>query len=393
MLSEARSSDQRIAQLPPVCEQPSGADVLIVAANSRSLIANRGELIRELQARRLHVAAAVPRRDYLPETSELGVDVHLLEMSRTSPNPFSDLSYLLALVRLMRLTRPRVVFSYSAKPVVYGSLAARLAGVPGRYAMITGLGHAYTTDTPRTRAVRTVLNVLYRAGLSSCHRVFFQNPDDLRELTASGVLRHRERTMRTNGSGVDLTRFPTQDLPSGPPLFLFIGRLLSEKGVAEFVDAATTLRAKWPESRFVVVGPHDATLPHAVAEDDLRRWVSDGVVEFVGAVADVRPWLAECSVLVLPSYREGTPRSVLEAMSTGRAIITTDAPGCRETVVEGVNGYLVPPRSSWELAAAMERFLEQPGLAGRLGVASRQLAEEKFDVRAVNRLILETMGL
>lgn len=368
-------------------------DVLVVAGNSRSLIANRGDLIREMQSRGLNVSVAVPRSDYLPETEELGVDVHLVDMARTATNPLSDASYLLSLCRLMTQLRPEVVFSYTAKPVVYGSIAARFAKVPGRYAMITGLGHAYTTDTTKTKVVRTVMNLLYRAGIASCDRVFFQNPDDVAQFSESGILRDRLKVVRTNGSGVDTTRFPQRALPSGAPVFLFVGRLLTEKGIAEFVTAAASLKDRWPDARFVAVGPHDPDLPHSIDQESLAQWRSDGAVEFVGGVKDVRPWLEQCSVFVLPSYREGAPRSVLEAMSTGRPVITTDAPGCRETVVDGVNGLLVPPRESQPLAAAMERFLTNPELAPQMAAASRSIAEEKYEVTKVNRVILEAMEL
>lgn len=368
-------------------------DLLIVAGNSRSLAANRGDLIRGLQDRGARVAAAVPRSDFLPETDDLGVDVHLVNMARTSTNPVADLAFLVSLLRLMRRLKPDTVFSYTAKPVVYGSIAARLAGVPGRFAMITGLGHAYTTESAKTRVVRSIMNLLYRAGIASCQTVFFQNPDDVEQFVTAGIIRDRTKVVRTNGSGVNTSRFPLLPLPGAPPVFLFIGRLLTEKGIAEYVDAATSLHARWPDARFVAVGPHDPDLPHAVSANDLERWRSEGVVEFVGGVQDVRPWLEKCSVFVLPSYREGTPRSVLEAMSTGRPIITTDAPGCRETVTDGANGFLVPPRASGPLAEAMERFLTEPELVPRMAEASRSIAEEKYDVTKVNHVILEAMGL
>lgn len=373
--------------------EPGSVDVLVVAGNARSLIANRGDLIRDLQARRQRVAAAIPRVDFLSETEELGVEIHLVNMARTSTNPVADLAFLIDLYQLIRRLKPAIVFSYTAKPVVYGSLAALLAGTPGRFAMITGLGHAYTTETAKTRAVRAIMNLLYRAGLATCQKVFFQNPDDVEQFATAGIIRDRTKVVRTNGSGVNTSRFPLRPLPGGPPVFLFIGRLLSEKGIAEFVDAASSLRGRWPDARFVAVGPHDPDLPHSVLGSDLERWRSEGVVEFVGGVQDVRPWLEKCSVFVLPSYREGTPRSVLEAMSTGRPIITTDAPGCRETVAHGVNGFLVPPRTSEPLAEAMEHFLTDPQLLPRMAAASRAIAEEKYDVTKVNQVILEAMGL
>lgn len=368
-------------------------DVLVVAANSRSLIANRGDLIREMLALGYRVAAVVPNADYLPETEELGIDLYPIEMARTATNPLSDLGYLASLVKLMRELKPKTVFSYSAKPVVYGSLAAKLAGVPGRFSMITGLGHAFTTTDRKTRIVRQVLSLLYRAGISACRKVFFQNPDDVAQLRELGVLRDASKVVRTNGSGVDTKRFQRRPIPEGAPLFLFIGRLLTEKGVAEFVEAASRVRSNWPNARFVAVGPHDPGLPHSVAVEDLASWETEGVVEFVGGVKDVRPWLEQCSVFVLPSYREGTPRSVLEAMSVGRPIITTDAPGCRETVTDGVNGFLVPPQTTEPLARAMEKLLEQPELISTMADSSRAIAEEKYEVKKVNRVILGAMGL
>lgn len=374
-------------------EDRARTDVLIVAANSRSLIANRGDLIRDMQGRGLSVAAAVPAVDYLEETANLGVDLHIIDMFRTTTNPLRDAAYFLTLHRLMRQLRPRAVFGYTAKPVIYGSVAARLNGVPGRYAMITGLGHAYTTDSTRTRVVRTVMNTLYRFGIASCHRVFFQNPDDVAQFESLRIVRDRSKVVRVNGSGVDTKRFARRPLPTGAPMFLFIGWWPTEKGIAEFVEAARLVKRDWPEARFVAVGPHDQNLPHSVLAEDIERWRNEGDVEFVGGVKDVRPWLEECSVFVLPSYREGTPRSVLEAMSIGRPVITTDAPGCRETVTDGVNGFLVSPRQPAPLADAMRRFLAEPGLIPRFAERSRVIAEDKFEVGKVNDVILGAMGL
>lgn len=371
----------------------SGIDLLIVAANARSLIANRGDLIREIRRRGQTVAAAVPRKDYLPEVEELGIPIYPFDLGRTGVNPIEDLRTTAALVRLMRRLRPGAVFSYTVKPVVYGSLAARWAGVPRVYAMITGLGHAFTTESWRTRILRTISSTLYRQALARCDRVFFQNPDDLQDFLDRGVLPDTERVVRINGSGVDVNRFTEHPLPEGDPLFLFVGRLLTEKGILEFVEAARQVHAQHPNARFVVVGPHNPDLPHTISAEQVEAWKREGIVEFVGGVADVRPWLQKASVFVLPSYREGTPRSVLEAMSVGRPIITTDAPGCRETVVDGENGFLVPPRTSAPLAEAMQRFLEHPELLPRMARASRDRVEAKYEVGQVNRVILRTMEL
>lgn len=368
-------------------------DILLVAGNARSLVANRGDLIRDLLASGLEVAAAVPTADYLPEVEQLGITIYPVPMGRTGVNPLHDLKYLLGLRKLLRQQRPQAVFSYTIKPVIYGSLAARLAGVPRIYSMITGLGHVYTTDSARNRWLQKLIAALYRLALAANCKVFFQNPDDLQEFVDRGMLKDEAKAVRTYGSGVDVERFAPAPLPHGPPVFLFIGRLLTEKGIAEFCEAARKLRADAPEARFIAVGPHDPHLPHACAPQDLARWRAEGIVEFVGEVKDVRPWIVQCSVFVLPSYREGTPRSVLEAMSMGRAIITSDAPGCRETVEEGVNGYLVPPRTVTPLAEAMRRFLAQPEQVVVMGQASRQLVEHYYDVRKVNRVILDAMEL
>ncbi len=367
--------------------------VFFLAGNSRSLIANRSELIRDMRAAGLEVAAAVPTADYLPEVEELGITIYPVEMGRTGINPLHDLRYLLALRKLLRQVRPQVVFGYTIKPVVYGSLAARLAGVPRIYSMITGLGHVFTTENARNRRLQKVIGVLYRLGLSANRKVFFQNPDDLQEFLDRGMLKDQSKAVRTYGSGVDMQRFAREPLPQGPTTFLFIGRLLTEKGIAEFYEAAHLVRADYPEARFIAVGPHDPNLPHSCAADDLERWKAEGVVDFVGGVKDVRSWIAQSSVFVLPSYREGTPRSVLEAMSMGRPIITSDAPGCRETVEEGVNGFLVAPRSVDPLVDAMARFLAEPELIPRMGEASWQLVERHYDVHKVNRVILDAMEL
>ncbi|WP_445157947.1 glycosyltransferase family 4 protein [Halomonas sp. E14] len=368
-------------------------DVLIIAGNARSLMANRGDLIREMLAQGLEVGAAVPTADYLPDVEALGIAIYPIDMGRTGVNPMHDLRTLHELYKLIRKIRPSVVFSYTSKPVIYGSLAAKMAGVPRIYSMITGLGHLFTTDTPRTRRLRRVLSMLYRAGLSCNDRVFFQNPDDLKEFTDKRILSKATKAVRTYGSGVDMARFARQPLPQGPLTFLFIGRLLGEKGIAEFCEAANLLKQRYPQVRFVAVGPHDPSLPHACDIQDLERWKREGAVEFVGGVEDVRPWISECSVFVLPSYREGTPRSVLEAMSMGRAIITSDAPGCRETVEPGINGFLVAPRTSAPLADAMERFIHEPEMVATMGEASVELVEKYYDVRKVNRVIMEAMLL
>lgn len=374
-------------------QESNGCDLLIVAANARSLIANRGDLIAEAVASRKPVEAAVPEADFLEEVEGLGIPIHKVKLSRTGLNPIADIAFVRQVRTLTRRRRPAVVFAYGVKPVVFGLLGARVAGVRRCYAMVTGLGHAYTTESLRTRVVRLILAVLYRVSLRIARRTFFQNPDDLRSFVERGLV-PADRAVLINGSGINLDRFPLRSLPDvANARFLFVGRLLYEKGLREFVAACRLVAERHPGCEFVVVGGHDPSLPHAVSAEEVEAWKTEGLVRFVGAVKDVRSWLAWCSVLVLPSYREGTPRSVLEAMATGRAVITTDAPGCRETVEDGVNGLLVEPRTVEPLADAMMRLAADPAAVARFAQAGRHIAEDKYDVHKVNAVILQTMEL
>jgi len=285
------------------------------------------------------------------------------------------------------------VFAYGIKPIIYGLHAARYARVPDVYALITGLGYVFTGQSQKQRILRSLVRRLYRHSLSRCAATFFQNQDDLDLFKELGIVKESSRTVLVNGSGVHTDRFPLAPIPPGAPVFLLVARLLNDKGIIEFVEAATSLKARYPHARFQILGPHDPNLPHAVSASILGSWQQNTAIELLGHQKDVRPFIRSAHVCVLPSYREGTPRSVLEAMSMGRPIVTTDAPGCRETVVEGVNGFLVPPRRVEPLAQAMERFILNPALIEPMGLESRRIAEEKFDVHKVNRVIMETMGL
>jgi glycosyltransferase involved in cell wall biosynthesis len=277
--------------------------------------------------------------------------------------------------------------------VIYGVLAARIAGVTNRIALVTGLGYAFTSDSKgMRRIIQFVIRLLYKFALANATRVVFQNPDDRALFVQLGLV-DAAKTALVNGSGVHLDRFPQQDITRRDECnFLLIARLLRDKGIYEYVDAARRIKARYPRAAFHLVGWNDSN-PSAIREADLKTWVDEGLIHFHGRLDDVRPVLAASHVYVLPSYREGTPRTVLEAMATGRAIITTNAPGCRETVIDGENGFLVPVKDAEALAAAMEKFLENPELVTRMGQRSREIAEQKYDVRKVNEEMLYHMGV
>jgi glycosyltransferase involved in cell wall biosynthesis len=286
-----------------------------------------------------------------------------------------------------------VVFAYTIKPVTFGMIAAKLAFVPKRFGLITGLGYLFIDDgSRRQRLVRSVAWPLMRLGTSCSTAIFVQNPDDARDLRAHRVVGRHTPIRRFWGSGVDMAEFERRPLPGGRPVFLMVARLLRDKGVCEFVEAARIVKRAHPDARFLLVGPPDPN-PAGVPLEQVEGWRREGVVEVVGGVDDVRPYLEACHVFVLPSYREGTPRSVLEAMAVGRAIITTDAPGCRTTVEVGVNGFLVPPRTVESLARYLTRYLNDRSLLERHGEGSAALVEERFDVRRVNAAMLDAMGL
>lgn len=369
---------------------------LLIGGFPDSILTFRGTLIGALLERGCAVHVAAPD---LPAGSELrerleskGLRVHDIPLQRTGTNPIMDMATLLWLWRLMWRIKPNVVLGYTIKPVIYGLLAARLARVPRRFALITGLGYSFQEESAAGHGLlRSLVQRLYALALRGAHKVFFQNPDDQALFRELGILPHPSPSRVVNGSGVDIEQFNAVPLP-GKPAFLLIARLLGSKGVREYAEAARRIHAQHPDVSFFLVGWIDEN-PDAISQAELDAWVADGTLKYLGRMQDVRPALAECSVYVLPSYREGTPRTVLEAMAMGRAIITTNAPGCRETVVDGENGFLVPVMAVDELAAAMMRFVQAPKLAASMGACSREMAEEKYDVRKVNAFMLKEMDI
>ena len=368
---------------------------LLIAGLADSLLNFRGPLIAALQARGLQVHVAAPDlfagHPMLQQLESQGLTVHSVPMLRTGTNPLADLKTFWALWCVMRRVRPHYVMGYTIKPVIYGSLAAWLAGVPQRFALVTGLGYAFQGEGQRGR-LQALVQRLYALALSQVDKVFFQNPDDETLFRQRGILAVGTPSCVVNGSGVDVGSFSVAPLPPGLPRFLLIARLLGDKGVREYAQAARRIRAVHPGVRCALVGWIDSN-PNSITQAELDTWVNEGIVEFLGRLSDVRPAIADSSVYVLPSYREGTPRTVLEAMAMGRAIITTDAPGCRETVVDGDNGSLVPVKSVDGLEQAMLKFISDPALAARMGRRARQVAEEKYDVHKVNAVMLREMGI
>lgn len=367
--------------------------ILIIAGLGSSLVRFRGDLINTWLNAGYEVVAAAPEEEAREMVENLGVKYITIPLGRTGMNPVQDLKLLMALKRLLGKEKPDYLFLYTIKPVIYGSLAAYFSKNCRTFSMITGLGYAFANTNGGGGFLKRLVSYLYRLALNRNEKVFFQNPDDQQFFLEQGLVDER-KAVRVNGSGVNLEYFKTEPLPEGPQTFLLIARLIWEKGISEYIEAARLIKDKYAEARFMLVGWEFEDNPMSVGQKYLKQWQEEGLVEIHGETDDVRPFLKQCTVYVLPSYyREGTPRTVLEAMATGRAIITTDAPGCRETVIEGVNGFLVPVKDSRALAEAMEKFIVKPELAGNMGRASRKLAEEKYDVHKVNAEINRAMGV
>jgi glycosyltransferase involved in cell wall biosynthesis len=368
---------------------------VILASYAPSLVNFRLDLIRDLIAAGHEVIAAAPGDDTdVDETLRgIGARYEPIVMDRAGVNPLSDVRSLSSLVGLFRRIKPDLVFAYTIKPVIYGLLAARLAGVQRRFGMITGLSYALMGGDGMKRRLLKALTVgLYRRALVGADAVIFQNASDLAVFTGHEMTQPGQKTVVVDGSGVNLETFSAAPLPEGPPTFLLMARLLADKGIREFADAARRLKKDHPEWRFQILGPLDVT-PTAINKSEVEAWQEQGVIDYLGATKDVRPYLRACSAFVLPSYYpEGLPRSILEAMAIGRAIITTDRPGCRETVIAGENGYLVPAGEVEPLADAMAQLAEEPGRLRAYGEASRSLAERRFDVRLINKTILRILG-
>lgn len=373
------------------------AKVLLIASLAESLINFRGDLIREMLrcGHTVHTVAPIGPAWVDDILGKWGVQHHVVDLQRAGLNPLKDLAYLRRLIQLCRAERPDVLLAYTVKPVVYGALAGRWCRVPTVATMVTGLGFAFMPVSGWRHALtRSAAWLLYKAALACAHQVFFQNPDDKADFGRLRLFNARLKIDIVNGSGINLERFPCLPLPQdGPRRVLLIARLLVDKGIREYIAAAQTVKARHPDVQFDLVGPFDPN-PAGIAKAEIDQAVRDGTVNYFGSQNDVRPMLGACHVYALPSYREGTPRSILEAMATGRPVVTTDAPGCRETVIDGINGRLVAPRSAQALARAIEELLAMDFSALQaLGCSSRQMAEQKYDVHRVNQQLMAPLGL
>lgn len=325
----------------------------------------------------------------------LGARLVHYPFDRKGLNPLRDLRTLAALRAVLARERPDRLFASTIKPVIYGSLAASLAASPPREhrtLMVTGLGYMFEADNPAKRLLLQAARLLYRLAFTGAGRVFFQNGDDLALFRRLGIIPRGLEAGLSRGTGVDTRRFAQMPPPDGPPVFLFVGRLLEAKGLREYMEAARLTRSRRPEAIFRVLGPAERG-PGSVPLEEVLAAAGRGDIDYLGESRDVRPHLAAATAVVLPSWREGTPCSLLEAMSTGRPVVAADAPGSREAVRHGENGLLVPLKAPEALARAMQSLIEKPDEARRMGQAGRALAEREFDAEVVAASLMRAMRI
>ena len=365
-----------------------GGSALVIAANtSWNLVNFRGNLIGALRQRGFRVIAVAPRDTHSKRLENMVDEYHALDFRSAAISPVQDVKLFVRYVRLLRLIRPAFFLGFTIKPNIYGSLAARLLGI-AVINNVSGLGTAFIKHGMITR----IATGLYRQAFRRSATVFFQNEDDRKQFVAAKIV-NVTQTRLLPGSGIDLDRFTPAPVPADQPFcFLLIGRLLWDKGVQEFIDAASIVKEQCPSARFQILGFADVDNRTAVPRATLEGWKDDGLVEYLGAADDVRPFIRAANCVVLPSYREGLPRSLLEASAMARPIVATDVPGTRDVVEHGITGLLCEVRSARSLAKAMLAMIARTDEErSEMGKAGRRRVERHFDIEAVTRRYLQAV--
>ena len=370
--------------------------ILISCSAPSSLIHFRGKLIEELvKNNRVYVFTPKITDDKMRvRLTQMGIEIFENSLQRNNISIISDLKYVLSLGRTIRKIKPDVFFSYTFKPLIFGSIVASVMNVKNKVAMLTGLGYSFTDTGKSTGKSVTQALLKFSLKLNRDLKIVFQNQDDRQELLTKNIIDTKSRTYIVNGSGVDLDFYKYSKPEEDNIRFLLIARLIKAKGVQEFYHAAKIIHEKYPSAKFSIVGSYNDNQIDSIDSNLHKEIINSDFIDYTGWVDDVRPYIVDSSVVVLPSYREGTPRSILEAMAMGRAVITTDTPGCRETVNTDpilINGHLVPIKNISELVSKMESYILNPGDSLKYGINGRAYAEEKFDVHKVNKQMLEIL--
>ncbi|WKK18541.1 glycosyltransferase family 4 protein [Achromobacter insolitus] len=368
----------------------TGRRLLFVVNNPAFFMSHRVPVALAAQQAGYDVHVATMDGPAVADIQALGMTHHVIPMTRSGKHPLQELSTLLALIRLFRRLRPQIVHLVTIKPVLYGGIAARVARVPGMVAAISGLGFVFLSNSLKMKLVRAVVARLYRLALGHPNsRVIFQNASDRDMLKSLGAVRDAQVVI-IRGAGVDLDEYRALPELAAPPVVVtMVARLLRDKGVQEFVQAARLLKERGLPVTMQMVGGVDAGNPASATQEDVDAWQREGCVRALGERSDVAALYAASHIAVLPSYREGLPKSLIEAAACGRAVVTTDVPGCRDAIEPGETGLLVPVRDAQALADAIARLAENPALRQSMGAAGRALAEREFNIERVARIHVE----
>ncbi len=378
--TSASPDTESTARTPPA---PQPRRLLFLVNNPAFFLSHRLPIAQAARSAGYDVHVATMDGPTVAEVRQHGFTHHIIPMSRSGRNPLEELRSLHAFWRLFRRVRPDLVHAVTIKPVLYGGIAARLAGVPAYVAAVSGLGFVFMRKPGGFDAQRLAATALYRLALGHRNsRVVFQNASDRQELRQAGVVQAGQ-TVLVRGSGVDLNEYRPVAEPEGPPVALMVSRLLTDKGVREFVEAARMTAGHPSGLQWVLAGGPDPGNPASISEAEFRAWEAEGAVVCMGEREDVAQLYQNAHIAVLPSYREGLPRSLVEAAACGRAVVTTDVPGCRDAIEPGVTGLLVPARDAQALADAVLRLATDPALRQAMGTAGRALAENEFDIARV----------
>jgi glycosyltransferase involved in cell wall biosynthesis len=367
--------------------------IIVVGAKPRSLLNFRGELLTKLVKCGHEVIAMASGATDLEvrKVEELGVRYLDYRVERNGLNPLSDYKAYLELKSIFRKESPEIILAYTIKPIIWGGLASQSLKNVMFYALVTGLGFAFQGGGWKKNILRSVVIAMYRTALKRAQSVIFQNLDNLKTFGSNKII-PSSKGFVVGGSGVNLDYFKSSELPLGEVSFITIARLLGDKGLREYVMAARIVKHVYSNVSFKMLGAEDSS-PNGIPSSELSEWINEGVVEYLGSTDDVRPYIRDCHVYVLASYHEGLPRTVLEAMAVGRPILTTNVPGCRETVVDGVNGFLVEKENVEELANKMFWFIDNREKMAGMAKKSKELVKEKFDVNKVNADLCRIMGI
>lgn len=369
-----------------------GKKFLIISPQTKNLINFRSDLICDILKKGYDVVAVVPEKSHENFFKENNVKVRLINLNKNSVSIFDTLKYYKSLKEILKEERPDTVFSYTIKPVIFGSMAAHKAGIKEIYSLICGLGMIFSSDSFKAKILRFIGGKMYKHALKYNKKVIFQNKDDINEFVKKGYV-ERSKCELVNGSGVNLKKFARNKLPTNKIVFLMVSRVLKEKGVMEYFEAAKIVKEKYPEVQFNYIGDVDKN-KNAVSLELLKPYIKSGVVNYIPETNEVEKYVAESSVFVLPSYyREGIPKTLLEGTAMGRPIITTDTPGCRETVIKYENGLFVKTRDAKDLAEKMIWMIEHKNKLQKMGDKSFEICKKKFEIGIINEKMMGVMGV